>query len=217
MLTLGFASPNNRALKILCVGAHSDDIEIGCGGTILRLLSEQENADVCWVVLGSDGHRDAEALMSAELFLAAAKRKEIIIKSFKTSFFPYVGREIKSFFEELKDRVSPDVVFTHYRNDLHQDHRLISELTWNTYRNQLILEYEILKYDGDLGNPNLFVHLDDTICQKKISVIMDCFNTQRDKDWFTRDAFLSLLRIRGIESRAPGRYAEGFYCRKVVL
>ena len=217
MLTLQFASTPPRALQILCVGAHSDDIEIGCGGTILRLLSENENAEVCWVVLGSTGQRDAEALMSAEIFLATAKKKDILIRNFKASFFPSVGDEIKSFFEELKERVSPDIVFTHHRNDLHQDHRLISELTWNTYRNHLILEYEILKYDGDMGSPNFFVHLDESICQKKIRVIMDCFKTQRDKDWFTPDAFLSLLRIRGIESKAPERYAEGFYCRKVVL
>jgi LmbE family N-acetylglucosaminyl deacetylase len=217
MLTLQFPSSHDRRFQILCLGAHSDDIEIGCGGTILRLLSEHENVEVCWVVLGSAGQRDAEALMSAQIFLAGAKKKEILIKKFQASFFPYVGDKIKSFFEELKDRISPDLVFTHYRNDLHQDHRLISEMTWNTYRNQLILEYEILKYDGDLGSPNFFVHLDDAICQKKIGVIMDCFKTQRQKDWFTPDAFLSLLRIRGIESKAPGKYAEGFYCRKVVV
>jgi LmbE family N-acetylglucosaminyl deacetylase len=217
MLTLQFPSSHDRPFQVLCLGAHSDDIEIGCGGTILRLLSEHDNAEVCWVVLGSIGPRDAEALMSAQTFLAGARKKEILIRNYKESFFPYVGDEIKTFFEELKDRISPDLIFTHYRNDLHQDHRLISELTWNTYRNQLILEYEILKYDGDLGSPNFFVHLDDAICQKKIAAIMDCFKTQRQKDWFTPDVFLSLLRIRGVESKAPGKYAEGFYCRKVVV
>jgi LmbE family N-acetylglucosaminyl deacetylase len=217
MLTLQFPSSQDRPIQILCLGAHSDDIEIGCGGTILRLLSEHGSAQVCWVVFGSTGQRDAEALMSAQIFLAGAKKKEILIRNFRASFFPYVGDQIKSFFEELKERISPDLVFTHYRNDLHQDHRLISELTWNTYRNHLILEYEILKYDGDIGSPNFFVHLDEATCQKKIDVIMDCFKTQRQKDWFTPDAFLSLLRIRGIESKAPGKYAEGFYCRKVVV
>src|SRR4030095_2004710 len=217
MLTLQFPASHGRPFQVLCLGAHSDDIEIGCGGTILRLLSEHDNAEVCWVVLGSTGHRDAEALLSAQIFLAGARKKEILIRNFKESFFPYVGAEIKTFFEELKDRISPDLVFTHYRNDLHQDHRLISELTWNTYRNQFILEYEILKYDGDLGSPNFFVHLDDATCHKKIAVIMDCFKTQREKDWFTPDTFLSLLRMRGVESKAPGKYAEGFYCRKVVV
>ena len=217
MLTLQFGPLRHRALQILCLGAHSDDIEIGCGGTLLRLLSETENAQVSWVVLGSSEERDAEALRSAEIFLAAAQKTDVVIKNFKASFFPYAGAEIKSFFEELKERVSPDLVFTHYRNDLHQDHRLVSELTWNTYRDHLILEYEILKYDGDIGSPNFFVYLDDSVCQKKINVLMECFKTQRCKDWFSADAFLSLLRIRGVESKAPGKYAEAFYCRKAVL
>lgn len=204
-------------MRILCVGAHSDDIEIGCGGTILRMLSEHDDVEVHWVVLGSSGQRDGEAIKSAEKFLAAARSKDIIVENFKDSFFPYRGEEIKTCFEKLKRNSAPDIIFTHYRNDLHQDHRLISELTWNTYRDHLVLEYEIMKYDGDIGTPNVFVHLDESVCQKKIGLIMDCFGSQREKDWFTPDAFLSLLRLRGIESRAPGRYAEGFYCRKVVL
>ena len=212
-----FARPQDRALRVLCVGAHSDDIEIGCGGTILRLLSECDDAEVHWVVLGSNGERDGEAVASAERFLAGARKKDILVEHFKNSFFPYLGAEIKEFFEKLKMKIAPDIVFTHYRHDLHQDHRLVSELTWNTYRSHLILEYEILKYDGDLGVPNLFVHLDEAVCQRKIQTLMECFGTQRDKDWFTPDAFLSLLRIRGIESRAPGKYAEAFYCRKVVV
>jgi len=217
MLRFAFATKKNRPIRILCLGAHSDDIEIGCGGTILRLLSEYDDVEVHWVVLGSSGQRDGEAVASAEHFLADAKKKEIIVEHFKDGYFPYVGKQIKDFFEALKTKMSPDIIFTNYRNDLHQDHRLTSELTWNTYRDNLILEYEIMKYDGDIGTPNLFVHLDDTLCRKKIGLIMDCFKTQRENDWFTSDAFLSLLRLRGIESKAPGKYAEGFYCRKVVL
>src|SRR4029450_7883331 len=139
MLTLQFPSSHDRPLQVLCLGAHSDDIEIGCGGTILRLFSENDNAEVCCVVLGSTGHRDAEALLSAQIFLAGARKKEILIRNFKASFFPYVGDQIKSFFEELKERISPDLVFTHYRNDLHQDHRLFSQLRCTTYRNSLLL------------------------------------------------------------------------------
>jgi LmbE family N-acetylglucosaminyl deacetylase len=217
MLSFELAVDKSRALRLLCVGAHSDDIEIGCGGTILRLLSEHDDVEVHWVVLGSSGQRDGEAVASAESFLADAKKKEITIENFRDGFFPYRGEDIKARFETLKKTISPDIIFTHHRNDLHQDHRLISELTWNTYRNHLILEYEIMKYDGDIGIPNLFVHLDESVCQKKISLIMDCFKTQREKDWFTPDAFLALLRLRGIESKAPGKYAEAFYCRKVVL
>jgi LmbE family N-acetylglucosaminyl deacetylase len=217
MLRVTFAPQTSRALRVLCIGAHSDDIEIGCGGTLLRLLAEGAAAEVNWVVLGSSGQRDGEALTSAESFLADAPHKTIVVQNFKDGFFPYLGGGIKEFFEDLKQKVSPDVIFTHYRHDLHQDHRLVSELTWNTYRNHLILEYEIAKYDGDLGAPNVFAHLDETVCQRKIKILMDCFQTQRDKDWFTPDAFLSLLRIRGIESKAPGKYAEAFYCRKLVL
>lgn len=217
VLTLEFDKPRDRGLRVLCVGAHSDDIEIGCGGSMLRLVAQHGDAEVHWVVLGSSGGRDEEAAASAERFLAGAGRKDIVVEHFKNGFFPYVGEEIKTFFEKLKVRIAPDIVFTHYRNDLHQDHRLVSELTWNTFRSQLILEYEILKYDGDLGSPNAFVHLDEATCRKKVDVLMECFKSQRDKDWFTPDAFLSLMRIRGVESRAPGRYAEAFYCRKVVL
>jgi LmbE family N-acetylglucosaminyl deacetylase len=217
MLTFEFAKPKDRGLRVLCVGAHSDDIEIGCGGTMLRLLSEHADVEVHWVVLGSGGERDEEAVTSAERFLENAGKRDIIVEHFKNSFFPYVGEEIKAFFEKLKGRVTPDIVLTHYRNDLHQDHRVVSELTWNTFRNQLILEYEILKYDGDLGAPNVFVHLGEATCRRKIDVIMECFKSQQDKHWFTPDAFFSLLRIRGVESKAPERYAEGFYCRKVVL
>jgi LmbE family N-acetylglucosaminyl deacetylase len=216
MLKFQFAIRKEQPLKVLCLGAHSDDIDIGCGGAILRLLSEYSDVEAHWVVLGSSGQRDREALASAKKFLADAKKKKIIIKSFKESFFPYIGGEIKDFFEELKKRVFPDIIFTHYRHDLHQDHRLVSELTWNTFRNHFILEYEIIKYDGDLGAPNFFVHLDEKICQKKIDFVMDSFRTQGDRDWFTRDAFMSPLRIRGIESKAPGKYAEAFYCRKMV-
>jgi LmbE family N-acetylglucosaminyl deacetylase len=217
MLRVNVTRPTDRPLRLLCLGAHSDDIEIGCGGTILRLLAEHGDVEVHWVVVGASGDREREAVASAQQFLADAAKKDIVVEAFKTSFFPYEGAALKDFFETLKTAGSPDVVFTHYRHDLHQDHRVVSELTWNTYRDHLILEYEIIKYDGDLGSPNVFVHLDEAVCQKKVGLLMECFATQRDKDWFTPDAFLSLLRIRGIESRSPGRYAEGFYGRKVVL
>jgi LmbE family N-acetylglucosaminyl deacetylase len=204
-------------LKILCLGAHSDDIEIGCGGTILRLLSENGDVDVSWVVFGSAGRRNGEARASANRFLAGAKKRRIILGTFEDGYFPYNGGAIKTFFERLKKRVSPDLIFTHYRHDLHQDHRLISELTWNTFRDHLILEYEVVKYDGDFGTPNVFVHLSPSVCDQKIDHIMGSFKSQRSKDWFSPDAFLSVLRIRGIESRAPDKYAEGFYGRKLTI
>jgi LmbE family N-acetylglucosaminyl deacetylase len=217
MLKFQLAIRKDHLLKILCLGAHSDDIEIGCGGTILRLLSECDDVEVYWVVLGSRGQRKKEALVSSTKFLGSVKKKKVTIRNFKESFFPYIGEEIKYFFEKLKKLISPDIIFTHYRYDLHQDHRLISELTWNTYRDHFILEYEIIKYDGDIGSPNFFVHLNEEISKKKIDFIMDSFQSQKNRDWFTPDAFLSILRIRGIECRAPQKYAEGFYCRKMVL
>ena len=217
MLKFELNKRKDRALKILCIGAQSDDIEIGCGGTILRLLSEYDNVEVKWLVLGASGQRGGEALASANKFLTGAKQKQIIIENFKDGFFPYNGKEIKIFFENLKGKVSPDIIFTHYRDDLHQDHRLVSDLTWQTFRNHLILEYEIIKYDGDLGAPNLFVHLDESICRKKVNTIIDSFKSKMKKDWFTPDTFFSMLRIRGVESKAPEKYAEGLYCRKIVF
>src|SRR6266446_4873082 len=194
--------------KILALGAHADDIEIGCGGTILRWLEENPATEVYWVVLGASGQRKTEAVQSANLFLANARRKEIVVKEFRDGYFPYIGTEIKDFFEELKRKYLPDVILTHYRGDLHQDHRLVSELTWNTFRSHLILEYEIVKYDGDLGAPNFFVHLTESIAQRKIRTILECFQSQKNKTWFTEDTSSSILRLRGIESNAPNKYAE---------
>jgi LmbE family N-acetylglucosaminyl deacetylase len=217
MLTFDLPLNHDRPTRLLCIGAHSDDIEIGSGGTILRWLAQNPALDVHWVVLGSSGQREGEALSSAESFLAGARQRTIVVQNFKDGFFPYVGAAIKEFFEDLKHKVTPDVILTHYRHDLHQDHRLVSELTWNTFRSHLIFEYEIVKYDGDIGTPNTFVHLDEAIAQKKVDLLMSAFQTQRSKDWFTPDTFTSLMRLRGIESRSPGKYAEAFYCRKLVF
>jgi LmbE family N-acetylglucosaminyl deacetylase len=205
-----------RPLSVMCLGAHSDDIEIGCGGTILRLLAEHPGTEVHWVVFAGEGLRAEEAARSASWFLAGAGRNEVVINQFRDGFFPYVGADIKRSFEALKKKVSPDLILTHYRQDLHQDHRLISELTWNTFRSHLILEYEIAKYDGDLGAPNFFVHLDDTVCRNKVDTILRVFDSQRDKSWFSEDTFYAMLRLRGLESNAPEKYAEAFYCRKMV-
>jgi len=217
MLKLNFNDTNHSIYKVLCLGSHCDDIEIGCGGTILRLIENYPNIEFYWVIFSSNSQREPEAYQSANSFLKKAKAKTILIKKFRDGFFPFIGIEIKEFFEQLKQDFNPDIVFTHYRHDLHQDHRLISELTWNSFRNHLILEYEIPKYDGDLGSPNFFVHLDEGICQNKTNYILDSFQSQKEKHWFTEETFLSILRLRGIESNAPGKYAEGFYCRKIVF
>ena len=217
MLKLNFGGRKQVFRKVLCLGAHCDDIEIGCGGTILRLARENPGLEFTWVVFSSNPKRKREALKAAGLFLEGVRKRTVEVKSFRDGHFPFVGSRIKDYFEKLKRRISPDLIFTHYRDDLHQDHRLISDLTWNTWRDHMILEYEIPKYDGDLGSPNLFVDLDETLCARKIRAIFAAFGSQTNRVWFTEDTFRALLRIRGMESRALGGCAEGFYCRKALL
>jgi LmbE family N-acetylglucosaminyl deacetylase len=217
VLNLEMRQQGRAPLQILCLGSHSDDLEIGCGGTILKLLTTYTDVRVHWVVLSGSEERAAEARKSASRFLTGAAEQCIEMKSFRDGFFPYVGYDVKEFFEELKRRCAPDLIFTHYRDDRHQDHRLVSDLTWNTFRDHFILEYEIPKYDGDLGTPNVFVHLDEPTCQRKVRSIVDAFQTQQNRHWFTENTFLSLLRLRGIESAAPAGYAEAFFCRKAVF
>jgi len=202
---------------VLCLGAHCDDLEIGCGGTMLKLAEGPNPPEFTWVVFSSDPTREAEALLSAETFLRHAARSRIIIKKFRDGFLPYEGGLVKEAFVELNGMVSPDLVLTHYRDDLHQDHRLISELTWNTFRDHLILEYEIPKYDGDLGTPNLFVPLPESVCREKIDTILTSFASQAGKHWFTEELFRSLLRLRGMECNAVSNYAEAFHCRKLLI
>jgi len=216
MLRLNFEN-TRRPLQILCLGAHSDDIEIGCGGTILELLGTRRTLHFHWVVFSSGADREREARRSAALFLKGAAERHVEILDFRNSFFPFEGTRIKEYFEILKSRLSPDIIFTHTRDDLHQDHRVLNQFTWNTWRDHLILEYEIPKYDGDLGSPNFFVPFDHRVCDRKIRHLMACFATQRNKQWFTEDTFQGLMRIRGIEANSPGKFAEGFYLRKLLL
>lgn len=203
--------------RVLCLGAHSDDIELGAGGTILRMLQANPALTVYWVVFSASPERAQEAQASAEAFLAGAAEHQIVVKDFRDGFFPYLGMQIKEYFEELKREFVPDLIFTHYRDDLHQDHRLLAELTWNTWRNHQILEYEIPKYEGDLAHPNLYVHIDEMICRRKIQILQESFTTQRSKQWFTAETFSAVMRLRGIESNAPGAYAEAFHCRKLIV
>ena len=217
MMNLCLAGLGKEPLQVLCIGAHSDDIEIGCGGTILRLLEQQPNAHLDWFVFSSSAPRRREALHSANLFLKGGRSRKISIRSYRDGFFPYLGAKIKQEFERIKRRINPSLIFTHYRHDLHQDHRLLNELTWNTFRNHLILEYEIPKYDGDLGSPNLFSSLDEATCRKKAGFLQQAFRTQSSKPWFSDDTFLALMRLRGVEASSPTGFAEAFYARKVNL
>jgi LmbE family N-acetylglucosaminyl deacetylase len=204
-----------RPLRVLAIGAHADDIEIGGGGTVLRLIEEYPGLEFKWVVLTSSRDRMNEARRSAEAFLGSAAAA-VELPGFQDGFLPYSGLEVKQFFETLKP-FAPDLILTHCRGDLHQDHRLACELTWNTFRDHLILEYEIPKYDGDLGSPNVFVPLDRRTCKRKAKCLQDVFGSQREKHWFEIETFLGLMRLRGMECRAPKGYAEAFYARKLVL
>lgn len=208
----------DEARTILCLGAHADDIEIGCGGTLLRMLGNGGEHNVVWVVLSADGERADEAARGAARFLDAARGTDVRIEAFRDSFFPYAnGTSLKEFFHRLAREVTPDVVFTHALEDRHQDHRLVAELTWNAFRGPQILEYEIPKFDGDLGRPNVLVRLDRETCERKIAGIVETFASQRDKPWFDEETLWALLRLRGVEAGAAGGYAEGFHGRKVIV
>jgi LmbE family N-acetylglucosaminyl deacetylase len=207
----------NRSLNILCLGAHSDDIEIGCGGTILRLINDYPGCQLHWVVFSALGARKDEAQCGSEAFAGSDHLKSLQLLDFADGFMPYHGERVKKIFEELKQAVSPDLIFTHRRHDAHQDHRLLSELTWNTFRNHFILEYEIPKYDGDLGHPSVYVPLELETYTQKVDHLVDIFQSQSSKHWFDRNVFHALMRLRGVECNAPSGYAEAFYCRKLVI
>jgi LmbE family N-acetylglucosaminyl deacetylase len=200
---------------LLCLGAHADDIEIGAGGTILRLVREYPGVTVHWVVFSASGKRENEARRSAECFLQNSGAHRVIIHQFADGYFPYHGQSIKQEFESLKGQLEPDLVITHWASDAHQDHRLINELTWNTFRRHTILEFEVPKYDGDLGRPNVYVPLSSDDRQRKVEYLLSAFPTQAGKHWFSEDTFLAIMRLRGVECGEA--YAEAFYGRKLVL
>lgn len=217
MLGLALDRPASAPIRLLAIGAHPDDIEIGCGGTLMSLLERGAVAQACIVVLSGERKRAVEARLSADALLSGVADGEIIVRDFPDGFFPYEGREIKRFFEQLKADLSPELIFTHQRRDLHQDHRLCCELTWNTFRDHMILEYEVPKYDGDMGQPNLFVPLADDLRRRKIAHLMTHFPSQLSKHWFKEDLFSGLLRLRGMECNSPTSFAEAFYSRKALL
>jgi len=203
--------------RLLVIGAHSDDAEIGCGGTVLTLVAQHPGISVTWVVLAATGEREIEARRSAEAVLHGAAEVDIVMGGFRDAFLPHSGIEAKELFERLKADVDPDLILTHQRHDLHQDHRLACELTWNTFRDHMILEYEIPKWDGDLGAPNVFVPLPQDIVSQKVDHLMSHFASQRSKRWFTADVFESLMRIRGMECASDSGLAEAFYGRKLSV
>lgn len=212
-------APAGGLRRLLVLGAHSDDGEIGCGGTVLRLVQDNPALAVRWIVFGgADPVRAREATESARALLKGAKDPEIAVHGFRDSFFPYTGGEIKETFEKLKKDFQPDLILTHYHDDAHQDHRVVSSLTWNTFRDHCILEYEVPKYDGDLWRPNFYVPLSEEISRKKVRHVMESFPSQAKRAaWFTEDTFWAPLRLRGVESNSPSKFSEGFWARKIVL
>jgi LmbE family N-acetylglucosaminyl deacetylase len=217
MRALQFARPGDR-LSVLCLGAHSDDIEIGTGATLLSMIDRGVCLEVHWCVLsGGISERESEAKASAADFLSKAASMQIEVMPFKDGFFPEQGDAIKSWFEMLKARTNPDLILTHYRDDAHQDHRQVCRLTWNTFRDHWILEYEIPKWDGDLGQPNLYIPISAEVLRRKIELLNVHFGSQRSKQWFDSELFLGLARLRGMECRAPERYAEAFFARKLLV
>jgi LmbE family N-acetylglucosaminyl deacetylase len=217
MIRLNLSEGAGEPLEVLCLGCHADDIEIGCGGTILRLIEQYPSCIFHWVVFSAPGLREEEARRAAECFVGSAKLREPRFHVFPDGFMPFVGADIKAVFENLKTTVNPQLIFTHQHRDAHQDHRLIAELTWNTFRDHLILEYEIPKYDGDMGQPNVFFSLSEEIRQRKVRNLIDLFPSQRSKRWFEESTFSSLMRLRGMECNSPSGYAEAFYSRKLML
>lgn len=217
MLGVHLNLPAGREPSFLFLGAHCDDIEIGCGGTVIEMLKAFPKATVHWVVLSSGAQRAREARAAANVLLRGVRNARVAIKDFQDCVFPSQAVEIKAYLEELKLEVTPDVVFTHFRDDLHQDHRTVGELVWNSFRNHLVLEYEIPKFDGGLGSPSVFVPVSKSAMRRKISLLMRVFPSQLSRSWFTPETFQGLMRLRGIECNSPSGYAEAFYARKVVL
>lgn len=216
MRALGLVRPGDR-LRVLLIGAHSDDIEIGAGGTLIEWIAAGAELDVHWCVLSAIGDREQEARRSAAAFLEGAKGHVIETERFRDGYFPAEQTAIKDWFEKLKGATRPDVIFTHHRDDAHQDHRIVAELTTNTFRDHLVLAYEIPKWDGDLTRPNAYVALSRASLDRKIALLMDHFATQRSKDWFDNETFRGLARLRGMECRAPERYAEAFHASKLLI
>ena len=198
---------------VLLIGAHCDDLEIGCGGTVLQMAGRWPGAKFVWITLSSDAERALETRLAAQNLLMPAVNQVVLVESFRASYFPHDWAAMKDYFETLKAH-KPDLILTHCRGDLHQDHRIINELTWNTFRDHLILEYEIPKFDGDLGVPNMFVPMSRQILEQKIQILLDSFHSQKHRHWFTRNTFEAIARLRGIECNAADGFAEAFYCRK---
>jgi LmbE family N-acetylglucosaminyl deacetylase len=217
MFAAGLGVAPGKPLSILCLGAHSDDVEIGCGGSLLRLLSEHPGSTVHWEVFSATAEREREAIASGDAFLADAAAGTVVVNGFTENRFPEEWGTVKDHIATLPRIIDPDIVFTHRRDDAHQDHRTIGELTWQTFRDHLVVEYEIPKFEGDLGQPNLFVPLTAATAERKIELICEHFASQRNKTWFRPEVFRGLMHLRGAECNSEEGPAEAFHARKMVV
>jgi LmbE family N-acetylglucosaminyl deacetylase len=202
---------------VLCVGAHCDDIEIGCGGALIELRARYPRAKFHWAVFSSDAVRKPETLAAAAEMLGQGPHLTLDVLDFRGSYFPAEWSAIKDALEGVKTRIKPSLVFTHFLQDRHQDHRVLAELSWNTFRDHAILEYEIAKFEGDLAQPNVYIPLSTGVMERKVEALMRCFPSQHSRTWFDPDLFRGHMRLRGIECNAPSRFAEAFHARKLVL
>ena len=216
MLALALPTPPDRALRVLCLGAHCDDIEIGCGATLMRLTLERP-VEVDCVTFCAPPQRAAESRAALSQMLRAAHALRLRFESLPDGYLPAHWAEAKQMMESLKALPAPDLVLTHERDDLHQDHRVVNELTWNTFRDHLILEYEVPKFDGGLGQPQVYAPIPSALAERKAQLLVEHHASQRPKHWFGADTFLALMRLRGLECRAPEGYAEAFHAHKLVV
>jgi LmbE family N-acetylglucosaminyl deacetylase len=214
---LGFRADLRSGATVLCLGAHCDDIEIGCGGTLLELRERHPTVHFHWVVFSGDDTREPETRMAADRLLGTGPQCTVEVHRFEGSRFPHAGAPLKDAFESLKRRVAPELIFTHFLEDRHQDHRVVAELTWNTFRSHTILEYEIAKYEGDLDSPNVYCEISASNVARKVDALMTCFPSQHSRTWFDRELFQGLMRVRGVECNSASRYAEAFHGRKLTL
>jgi LmbE family N-acetylglucosaminyl deacetylase len=215
MLSLVPDLKGSRALRVLCIGAHCDDIEIGCGGTLRALQDQRKKIVIDWALLSGSAQRAAESTKAMSLLVAPRARGEIRFGEFADGRFPADYARIKEYFESLKNLPRPDIIFCHERDDRHQDHRIVNEMVWNTFRDHLVLEFEIPKWDGGLGQPNTYVPVTAKQAKAKVSALLKAHRSQATRDWFTEDTFLALMRLRGIECRSESGLAEAFHGRKL--
>lgn len=213
---LRITPPTDRALRVVALGAHADDIEIGAGGLIQRLVADTPSLSIRWLVASATPERRREAEKASSRLVGSVSDCTLDIGDLRDGFLPFLGPAPKEWLIRHAG-FEPDIVICPRGEDLHQDHRLVGQLAWQVFRSSLIFEYEIPKYEGDLGRPNVYVVLDRATAERKVATILEAFPSQRSRRWFEPETFWALLRLRGIEAASPTGFAEAFHASKIVL